>query len=135
MDHGSRILLLEDDFRQAAALQARLEAAGYVVDVVERADAAITRLRTLHYDLLVTDIYTDQPGRGGLYLVGMIKQAIDYGLPDLPIIAITGASAVRGAHPLSAYLEQLGVDAFLVKPIRPLELELAVEHLLTPAEP
>jgi excisionase family DNA binding protein len=103
-----RILVVDDEAAIRELLAKTLALAEYDVDVAPEGRTAVERLRTLPYDLLITDLR--MPGVDGL---GVIREARRY-KPDLPIIIITGfsneASAIEAIN--------LGVSGYLTKPFR-----------------
>ncbi len=104
----SRILVVDDEAAIRDLLAKTLALAEYDVDVAPDGGAALERLRTLPYDLLITDL--KMPGVDGLTV---IREGRRY-RPDLPVIIITGfsteASAIEAIN--------LGVSGYLIKPFR-----------------
>lgn len=102
----ARILVVDDDPSQRGLLTRYLTRAGAQVAMAARALEALARLEAHAVDLLVTDL--EMPGESGLWLTARAKDR----RPDLPVILVTGAGAVRQelaasrAHP----------DAVLCKP-------------------
>lgn len=103
-----RILVVDDEAAIRDLLAKTLALAEYDVDVAPEGRSALERLRTLPYDLLITDL--KMPGVDGL---AVIREARRY-KPDLPVIIITGfsteASAIEAIN--------LGVSGYLTKPFR-----------------
>jgi two-component system cell cycle response regulator CpdR len=83
-----KILLAEDDDSMRLYLARALERVGYSVDAVDRGTAALVKIRTGSYDLLVTDIV--MPEMDGIELAQ--KAAIL--APDMRVMFITGFAAV-----------------------------------------
>lgn len=104
----SRILVVDDEAAIRNLLAKTLALAEYDVDVAPDGGSALERLRTLPYDLLITDL--KMPGVDGLTV---IREGRRY-RPDLPVIIITGfsteASAIEAIN--------LGVSGYLIKPFR-----------------
>jgi excisionase family DNA binding protein len=104
----SRILVVDDEAAIRDLLAKTLALAEYDVDVAPDGRAALERLRTLPYDLLITDL--KMPGVDGLTV---IREGRRY-RPDIPVIIITGfsteASAIEAIN--------LGVSGYLIKPFR-----------------
>ena len=104
----SRILVVDDEAAIRELLAKTLALAEYDVDVAPDGGSALERLRTLPYDLLITDL--KMPGVDGLTV---IREGRRY-RPDLPVIIITGfsteASAIEAIN--------LGVSGYLIKPFR-----------------
>lgn len=111
-----RILLVEDEADVGEVLHVSLEAAGYAVDWARTAEAARLSMRRAQYDLVIAD-WRLPSGGDGMIVLG---RAADKGIKTIL---------------MSGYLFQLS-DAdsrheYLMKPIRPHELILAIERLLT----
>jgi excisionase family DNA binding protein len=104
----SRILVVDDEAAIRDLLAKTLAHAEYDVDDAPHRRAALERLRTLPYDLLITDL--KMPGVDGLTV---IREGRRY-RPDIPVIIITGfsteASAIEAIN--------LGVSGYLIKPFR-----------------
>jgi excisionase family DNA binding protein len=104
----SRILIVDDEAAIRDLLAKTLALAEYDVDVAPDGRSALERLRTLPYDLLITDLR--MPGVDGLTV---IREGRRY-RPDIPVIIITGfsteASAIEAIN--------LGVSGYLIKPFR-----------------
>jgi excisionase family DNA binding protein len=104
----SRILVVDDEAAIRELLAKTLALAEYDVDVAPDGRSALERLRTLPYDLLITDL--KMPGVDGLTV---IREGRRY-RPDIPVIIITGfsteASAIEAIN--------LGVSGYLIKPFR-----------------
>jgi excisionase family DNA binding protein len=104
----SRILVVDDEASIRDLLAKTLALAEYDVDVAPDGRSALERLRTLPYDLLITDL--KMPGIDGL---AVIREGRRY-RPDIPVIIITGfsteASAIEAIN--------LGVSGYLIKPFR-----------------
>lgn len=105
--HGGRILIADDEeiFLESTADLLRRE--GYECDCVPDADAAIVRLESHPYDLLIADI--KMPGNPELELVHRIPELA----PGLPVILVTGYPSLRSA----IQSVQLPVVAYLIKPV------------------
>jgi excisionase family DNA binding protein len=103
-----RILVADDEASIRELLSKTLALADYDVDVAHDGRAALERLRTTQYDLLITDL--KMPGADGL---AVIREARRY-RADIPVIIITGysteASAIEAIN--------LGVSGYLTKPFR-----------------
>jgi diguanylate cyclase (GGDEF)-like protein len=115
-------VLLVDDERFARTLYADyLRAAGYDVEVADGAEAALVVLAYRRFDALLTDVIL--PGaKDGLELLDAAKQ-ID---PNLEVIVITALDEVGPA----VRAMKSGASDYLVKPVTPEALQLAVERCL-----
>jgi two-component system cell cycle response regulator len=115
-------VLLVDDERFARTLYADyLRAAGYDVEVAENAPAAVRILEGRRFDVLLTDIV--MPGGDGLQLLADAKQ-LD---PDVQVVVITALDRVDPA----VRAMRAGASDYLVKPVTPEALQLAVQRSLS----
>ncbi len=115
-----RVLVADDEASIRELLSKTLALADYDVDVASDGRAALERVRTTQYDLLITDL--KMPGVDGLTV---IREARRY-RPDLPVVIITGfsteASAIEAIN--------IGVSGYLTKPFRvPKVLAVAAKAL------
>ena len=102
-----RILLIDDDRALGGYLTQILTRGGFAVTYEQDAMAALQRIETEPWDLLITDI--ELPGINGLELLERVRQRV----PDLPVAVLTG-------HPTVDYaISALRSEAaeFLQKPI------------------
>ena len=115
-----RILLAEDDASLGATLQSWLQLDGYVVDWVERGDAADTALRTHDYHCVLLD--RGLPGIEGDAVLAALRARQSV----VPVLVITArdtlADRVAGLD--------LGADDYLVKPFDLEELSARVRAAL-----
>ena len=115
-----QILLVDDEKIIHQTIGGYLEDSGHQVESQYRADAALQRIKKNTYDLAMVDI--QMPEMDGLSLLGEIKKA----QPLLPVVIITGHASMETA------IEALrsGAADFLIKPIKLLELDAAIEKSL-----
>jgi excisionase family DNA binding protein len=103
-----RILVVDDEQSVRDLLAKTLTLADYDVDTAPDGPSALERLRSVTYDLLITDL--KMPGMDGLSIIREARKL----LSDLPVIVITGysteASAIEAIN--------LGVSGYLTKPFR-----------------
>src|SRR5512139_734104 len=118
----SQSVLLVDDERFARTVYADyLRGAGYDVELAEGADQALVQLAYRRYDILLTDVIL--PGsRDGLELLDAAKQ-LD---PNIGVIVITALDKVDPA----VRAMRSGASDYLVKPVTPEALQLAVQRCL-----
>lgn len=116
-------VLLVDDERFARTVYADyLRADGYEVEVAEGVGSALARLAARRFDVLVTDMIL--PGeRDGLELLDAAK-GID---PAIAVIVITALDEVGPA----VRAMKSGASDYLVKPVAPEALQLAVHRSLS----
>ena len=115
-----RILLVEDEAAQRDLLGEILRSAGYRVEPVGTAEAALDRLVAGRFDLVLSD--WKLPGRDGMQLFKEVHQR----WPDVAFVIVTAygtiASAVAAVH--------AGADDYLAKPFERSSLLLSVERSL-----
>src|SRR5687767_5727299 len=120
-----RLLVVEDEKRIADFLCRGLEGAGYAVDAAANGAAAIERIHSIDYDLVVLDLML--PDMDGLHVLAKIRNR-KAGPPVLILSARGGLDdRVKG-------LEQ-GADDYLVKPFAFVELLARVRALLRRGQP
>jgi DNA-binding response OmpR family regulator len=115
-----RLLVIEDERKLAAALQAGLEEHGFAVDLAYDGANGLRQALATPYDLLVLDVLL--PELDGFELCRQLRAAGH----DLPILMLTARDAVDDRV---AGLES-GADDYLVKPFAFKELLARVRALL-----
>jgi CheY-like chemotaxis protein len=117
---GAETLLLAEDNEDVRSYLLRvLEACGYRVSGVSRADEALSRLATEAFHLLITDIV--MPEVSGVELAHEARIL----RPGMPVLFISGYSA-GGTSP-ARFLEG---EAFIQKPFAPEDLAAKVREVL-----
>ena len=120
-DHPSqpreRILLVDDDEAVRSSVQAILEETGFDVDAVATVADALDRLWGGTFSLVLVDLRL--PG-GGMTLLADIQKKY----PQIATIVMTGYASMESA--IEAI--RLGAYDYLVKPVHPEMLRLAVRH-------
>ncbi|MBP2474373.1 DNA-binding response OmpR family regulator [Crossiella equi] len=116
---SARILLAEDDPRQARLIRTYLERAGYVVLVCGDGPTALALARERRPDLVVLDVM--MPGLGGIDVCRVLRAE-----STVPILMLTARSADAD---LVLGLD-VGADDYLTKPYSPTELTARVRALL-----
>ena len=118
----SRILVAEDDPKQAELIRRYAVSEGHTVTVVGDGRAAVDEVRSRTPDLLVLDVM--MPRLDGLDVCRVLRASPD--LAELPILVLT---ARRGEDDLLLGLD-LGADDYLTKPYSPRELMARMRALL-----
>ncbi|HUK66722.1 MAG TPA: diguanylate cyclase [Anaeromyxobacteraceae bacterium] len=118
---GAAVLLVDDERFARTLYSDYLCVAGYDVQVADTADAALAALRQRKFDLLITDIVL--PGADGLELLTEAKR-LD---PDMEALVITALDRVDPA----VRAMKSGASDYLVKPVTPEALQLAVQKCLS----
>jgi DNA-binding response OmpR family regulator len=116
---GSRILVAEDDPKQARLIQIYLEREGHSVVTVGDGRAALEHARSRAPDLLVLDVM--MPKVDGLDVCRILR-----GESKVPILVLTARS---DEDDLLLALD-LGADDYIAKPYSPRELTARVRALL-----
>ncbi len=107
---AERILIAEDESRVAQTLCRALslpEGGNYHVESCGSGEEALALLRETRFDLLITDLR--MPGMNGFELLHKCQSI----RPDLRRILITA----YGSPYIEEKADQLGVDAYLAKPL------------------
>ncbi len=112
-----RILVVDDDEGVRSSVQAILEQAGFEVDAVTTVADAFDRLWGGTFSLVLVDLRL--PG-GGMTLLAEIQKKH----PQIATIVMTGYASMESA--IEAI--RLGAYDYLVKPVHPEMLKLAVRH-------
>jgi uncharacterized protein (TIGR02266 family) len=127
---GYRVLIVEDNphivemYAYVLKKLSRVEMGGKVpLDVSFAADGheALNQLKALSFDLVLTDLY--MPVLDGFGLVARIRE--DPQLKKLPVVVISA-----GGPEAQARAAELGVDVYLRKPVRFVEVLETVKGLL-----
>lgn len=115
-----RILVVDDEVVVVNSIRKTLLRKGYVVDEVFSGTAALTRIFTRNYDLVLLDMR--MPDLNGLDLLPRIKKH----RPDLPVVMVTGYASIDTA----VEAIRRGASEYLAKPFSPDELYRATDKLL-----
>lgn len=116
---NERILVVEDEQKIARLLQDYLNAAGFAVDWLDRADGAVERVMASEPALVVLDRML--PGGDGLELCRTLRRQ-----SSVPVIMLT--ARVDEADRLDGF--EAGADDYLCKPFSPAELVARVRSVL-----
>ena len=107
-----KILLVEDNTELGQSLAELLRQQAFVVDLVERGDAADQLLQQSHYDLLLLDL--NLPQLTGKALLRRLRERGD----ALPVIVLTASDSLDQ----KVLCLEIGADDYLVKPVEVREL-------------
>src|SRR3954447_1191798 len=121
------VMIVEDEEALTMLLRYNLEASGYTVETVARADEADTRLKEAVPDLVVLDWML--PGLSGIELCRLLRARPE--TKALPIIMLTA----RGEESERIRGLSTGADDYIVKPFSVPELVARVGALLRRASP
>jgi CheY-like chemotaxis protein len=119
-----RVLVAEDNPVNQLLLVRLLEKRGHRVQVVLNGLAALQALEKERFDLVLMDV--QMPEMGGVEATAAIRQSEKGSKLHTPIIALT-ASTTRGDREKCL---ASGMDGYLTKPIRTIELDaLLASHI------
>lgn len=119
-----RILVAEDDHAIRTLITTKLKQENYTIYTAENGEESLSVMEKYQVDLLISDIM--MPVMGGYSLVKALRETKH----TLPILIITAKSQLESLE--EAFT--LGVDDYMVKPIRLEELALRVRALLRRAQ-
>jgi len=120
-----RILVVEDDHKVAAFIQAGLEQEGHAVDVLHDGNSAGDQARAVDYDAVILDLML--PGRSGLQVLREIRAR----KASLPVLILTAKDTVEERV---AGLDG-GADDYMVKPFALAELSARLRALVRRGAP
>ncbi len=119
------VLIAEDNPNIASFAKMYLEAAGFRVDVAERGDTALERVKADKPDLLLLDL--NLPGMDGFEVTRRIRQGGDnLSIRNLPILMLTARDELVD----KVVGLELGADDYVTKPFDPRELVARVNAVL-----
>src|SRR5271157_5819538 len=121
-----RLLIADDDAGMRAALEARFQRRGWLVDVAVNGTEALEKFRAGLHSLIITDVR--MPGRDGFELMREV-QTSSAGARTAVILL-----TAYGCVPDAVEAMRNGACDYLVKPVCFEKLELAVEQVLRRAE-
>ncbi|NOX35151.1 MAG: response regulator [Deltaproteobacteria bacterium] len=122
-----RILLAEDNATNQRVALRILQKAGYKADLAENGKQAVKALEKKAYDLVLMDC--QMPQMDGFEATGEIRNPNSGVLNHkVPIIAMT-ANAMKGDQ---ARCLKAGMDDYLPKPVKPLQLSKMIQKWITP---
>ena len=115
---GKKILIVDDDQEVRAAIDNALQAEGALTQTCGDGNSAVRICEQDPPELVVLDMML--PKRSGFLVLEKIKKA---GQKDLRVIMVTANEGKRHQQ----YAENIGVDGYLLKPVR-------LERLITLAQ-
>ncbi len=121
-----RILLVEDEPDIAEVLRYNLEKEGFEVELEERGDVALEKIRDEPPDLLLLDLML--PGMDGLEIARILQR--DVRTRSLPLIMLTA----KGEEVDRIVGLELGADDYITKPFSPREVVLRSKAVLRRAQ-
>lgn len=115
-----KILVVDDEENVCHSIKKVLSRRGYNVSQALNVEDAVTLIKEMSFDLVITDMMI--PGTSGLELLQIIRDHY----PELEVIMITGYASIESAVKAT----KLGASAYLPKPFTPDELTKVTEETL-----
>lgn len=121
-----RLLVVDDDVNNCAALARRLRQRGYIVEVAGNGSQALERMPGTRFDLVLFDQM--MPGMSGIEVLRRLRSR--YSQSELPVIMLTGVDESK------LLVEALGVGAndYVVKPADSRVIAARISSQLTRSE-
>jgi CheY-like chemotaxis protein len=120
-----RVLVVDDDPVIGESFDRVLTPKGYAVIHAASGDQALERLAAEDYDLVYTDL--KMPGVSGIEVARRVRAS----RPWLPVVIVTGYGSAEN----HARAREVGVSAFLDKPLTPEMIERATAEFTAEAPP
>jgi len=120
---ASTILVVDDDKINRKKLKLAVEALGYVAEVAEDGEAALSLLRQQQFDLIILDLL--MPMMDGFDVLAIAKQ--DERLREIPVVVVSG---LEGDADSVSRAISLGAEDFLPKSFDPTILKARLEASL-----
>jgi diguanylate cyclase (GGDEF)-like protein len=121
-----RLLVVDDDANNTAALARRLSQRGYIVEAAENGPRALARMQERRYDLVLLDLM--MPGMSGIEVLRRIRSS--YSQSELPVIMVTGVDQGQ----MVADALRVGANDYVVKPVDALAIAARIQSQLTRSE-
>ncbi len=121
-----RVLAVEDNLISQKLVTALLERSGHVVTVADNGREAVRIVDSQRFDLILMDV--QMPEMDGLEATRVIRGREEKTGTHVPIVALTAGSDRQAC--LAA-----GMDEFIPKPIRAMELAAAIKRVASPRQP
>jgi response regulator RpfG family c-di-GMP phosphodiesterase len=113
-------ILIADDEQEIRSVLYELLSDDYDCQLVSSAEAALARLRTMRFDVIVSDI--NMEGMSGLEMIPHVRQIA----PDAVVVMVSGAQTID--HAIEAL--RAGAFDYVTKPFDLRHVEMAVERAL-----
>jgi len=121
-----RLLVVDDDANNRAALARRLTQRGYTVEVADDGPHALARIPHGRYDLVLLDQM--MPGMSGLEVLRRLRTT--YSQNELPVIMVTGVDQGQ----MVAEALRLGANDYVVKPVDALVVAARIQSQMARSE-
>jgi two-component system, OmpR family, response regulator Irr len=121
MNTEKKILLAEDDLILRKSLAYFLSDHGFNVVQVENGVDAIEEIKSIGFDLIITDL--NMPYIGGMEIINIVRNELKL---NTPVIVLT-SSAVEKVE-LESF--SIGANEFVTKPFSPSVLKARIDKLI-----
>jgi two-component system sensor histidine kinase RpfC len=121
--HRYRVLLAEDNYINQKVVQKILQRAGHQVSVTDTGGQTLQALMKQEYDLAILDM--QMPDMGGTEVIKRY-QAMSSANPEMLFMMLTANATVDAQE----QCQQLGVSAYLTKPVRSGQLVRIVDEVM-----
>jgi len=124
---GLAILVVDDEPEAGDALKHLLGSLGARAAAATSVQAALSTLKTLHFDAVISDI--GMPGQDGYFLARELRKWEQETGRDgrMPLVALTAYGRVED----KVQILTAGFDSHAIKPVDPVELSTILETLIT----
>ncbi len=128
-ENGQLILVAEDNPTNLEVIQNQLNLLGYAADFAKDGVEAYQKWEQEEYGLLITDLH--MPNKDGYDLTNMVRRRErESRRVRMPIIALT-ANVLKGEDERCF---EIGMDAYLIKPLELQKMKEALEKWMPPRE-
>ena len=114
------ILVVDDDVSVCRLLKKILERDGYACQMAENTEAALSKIASQTFDLVISDI--NMPGKSGIELLKEIKK----NYPNMPTLMISGVKDVNTSDSAIS----LGAYDYILKPFQKNQVLISVKNSL-----
>jgi diguanylate cyclase (GGDEF)-like protein len=121
-----RLLVVDDDANNRAALARRLTQRGYIVESVGDGPQALARIPQGRYDLVLLDQM--MPGMSGIEVLRRLR--VRYSQSELPVIMVTGIDQSQTV----VEALRLGANDYVVKPVDAMVIAARIQSQLARSE-
>ncbi len=123
---SSRLLVVDDEVNNRAALARRLTQKGYIVEVAGDGPQALARIPQGRYDLVLLDQM--MPGMSGIEVLRRLRST--YSQSELPVIMVTGIDQSQTV----VEALRLGANDYVVKPVDAMVVAARIQSQLARSE-
>lgn len=108
-----RILVIDRDVKTKNVLKEILDENEFQLDSELKAAKGYKRIQKLHYDLILSEIYSDDEEMNGLDFLQKVRESDS----NVPIVIIADQNSLEGSVKAISY----GVSGYLIKPLVPVD--------------